>query len=77
MDNNYIIYIRKMVSQILNSPTMMGPKKEPIMAHNVMVTELIEKVSSLYSAAFAVPKACEALPRAIPLPWRLQLCKIQ
>ena len=38
------------------------------MADKVIVTELMEKVSSLYSAALAVPIACDALPSAIPLP---------
>ncbi len=38
------------------------------MALSVMVIELMEKASSPYSAAFEVPMACEALPRAIPLP---------
>ena len=42
-----------------------------MIAHNVIVTELIEKVSSLYSAALEVPMECEALPRAIPLPMGL------
>lgn len=41
------------------------------MADNVIVTELMEKVSSLYSAALAVPIACDALPSAIPLPMGL------
>lgn len=41
---------------------------EPIMAHIDIVMELMEKASSSYSAAFAVPIACEVPPSAIPRP---------
>ncbi len=50
----------------------MAPKTEPMMALSVMETELIEAENSPYSKALDVPRACEALPKAIPLPSRLR-----
>ncbi len=56
-----------------NSFEMRNPNIGPIIALNVMETELMEKVNSPYSNAFEVPIACEELPNAIPVPNELRI----
>lgn len=51
-----------------NIQAIKGASIELSRALSDMETEPMENASSPYSTAFAVPSACEALPRAIPLP---------